>query len=148
MADYIEIKIDSRKLQDALNRLAQRTGNLAPLMSSISQDMLDAVEENFEQQGRPRWKSLAESTIEQREKLGYWPGKILQMRGELAASVQAESGANYALVGTNKIYAAIQHFGGKAGRGKKTEIPPRPFLALRPEDERRIMQRIEKHLGE
>lgn len=147
MADRIEITVESQALTDLLQRLAQRTGDLSPLMGSIANDMLDEVEENFEQQGRPKWKPLAESTIERREKLGYWPGKILQMRGELAAAVQTFSSANEAGVSVAKTYAAIHQFGGQAGRGKKTTIPARPFLGLSEEALKGISRRIEEWLS-
>ena len=56
-------------------------------MKHIAGIMLDSVEENFEKEGRPdKWTSLAKPTIKQRIKKGYWPGRILQVRGELAAS--------------------------------------------------------------
>jgi phage gpG-like protein len=41
-------------------------------------------------------------------------------------------------VGSNKVYAAIHHFGGAAGRGYKTKIVPRPVLGLGERQERRI----------
>jgi len=87
MSDFIEIKIDNEELQRALNQLAEKTSNLRPLMKNIAGILEDSVEENFEQQGRPKWKGLAKSTIVQRTKKGYYPGKILQMRGELASSI-------------------------------------------------------------
>jgi phage virion morphogenesis protein len=87
--------------------------------------MADSVEENFEGQGRPKWRSLAASTVRQRSKEGSWPGKILQRSGSLAQSVTRHSDATSATVGTNKNYAAIQHFGGQAGRSRKVTIPAR-----------------------
>jgi len=128
-----------------LFRFEKRIKDMRPLMRKISQIMLDAVEENFEQQGRPRWKPLKESTIERRKKQGLWPGKILQARGHLAASVQGEYSKNRAIVLTNKIYAAIHQFGGLAGRGLKAEIPARPFLALRNDDIREIEKKISQY---
>lgn len=129
MPEPIEIKIDDRKIQALLKKLAAKAENLRPLMKNIAGIMMDSVEENFEKEGRPeKWTSLAKSTIKQRTKKGYWPGRILQMRGELAASITSKYDDNSALVGTNKIYAAIHQFGGHAGRGKKVKIPARPYL--------------------
>ena len=95
------------------------------------------MEENFEKEGRPEtWTPLADVTVEDRREKGFGPEHpILQRTGTLAASVQAESNRNEATVSTNLRYAAIQHFGGEAGKGKKVKIPPRPFLVLTPEDE-------------
>ncbi|MDR3370714.1 phage virion morphogenesis protein [Rhodoferax sp.] len=33
-------------------------------------------------------------------------------------------------VGSNKVYAAIQHFGGETGRGHKTKIEARPVMGI------------------
>jgi len=131
MDEQIEIKIDDKELNQVLNRLFEKTSDLRPLMKNIAGIMADSVEENFKQEGRPeKWAELAESTIKQRKKKGYWPGKVLQMRGELAASITSEYSKNSAIVGTNKAYAAIHQFGGNAGKNKKAEIPARPYLNL------------------
>lgn len=127
----IEIKIDNKELNQVLDRLFEKTSNLRPLMKNIAGIMADAVEENFKQEGQPdKWEELKKVTIKIRSKKGYWPGKILQMRGELAASITSEYSESSAIVGTNKSYAAIHQFGGKAGKGKKAKIPPRPYLNL------------------
>ncbi|MBI5727558.1 MAG: phage virion morphogenesis protein, partial [Ignavibacteriales bacterium] len=49
------------------------------LYQRIASDLLEAVYKNFEAEGRPeKWKTLAPSTIRERRRKGYWPGKILQ----------------------------------------------------------------------
>lgn len=48
----------------------------------------------------------------------------------MAQSITSEYGDDYAIVGTNKVYAAIHQFGGNAGRKKKVKIPARPYLNL------------------
>jgi len=52
------------------------------------------------------------------------------MRGELAAFITGKYDDYSTIVGTNKAYAAIQHFSKNAGRNKKIEIPARPYLKL------------------
>lgn len=41
-------------------------------------------------------------------------------------------------IGSERVYAAIHHFGGKTGRGGKTNIVARPVLGVGPTQERRI----------
>lgn len=41
-------------------------------------------------------------------------------------------------VGSNLVYSAIHHFGGKAGRGHRTTITPRPVLGVDQRQERRM----------
>jgi len=147
MPEPIEIKINDKEIQQLLLKLISKTENLRPLMKNIAGIMHDSVEENFEKEGRPeKWQELSEVTIKHRTKKGYYPGKILQMRGELAASINSKYDDNSAIVGTNKAYAAIQQFGGNAGRNKKVEIPARPYLLLATNDEKQIINEIKNYL--
>lgn len=145
MAEMIEIKLDTAKLTAILRRLAAAGRDLTPAMRQAAGIMADAVEEDFEQEGRPKWKSLAASTLLQRAKEGS-TGKILQRRGNLARSITRHSDATSAVVGTNLVYAAIHQFGGKAGRGHKVDIPARPYLKLMPEDEEEIVNCFARYL--
>jgi phage virion morphogenesis protein len=131
MTDPIEIKVDNAEILKALKRLSEKTQNLRPVMRNIAGIMMDSVEENFEQEGRPKWKDLSEVTKKLRRKEGKWPGKILQKsQAGLAPSISSDYGDDFAIVGTNKVYASIHQFGGPAGRGKKVNIPARPYLTL------------------
>jgi phage virion morphogenesis protein len=47
---------------------------------------------------------------------------------------------------TNVIYAAIHKFGGKAGRGKRVNIPARPYLQMTDEDMEEILNAVKKYL--
>ena len=142
MDEPIEIKIDNKELNQVLGKLFEKTTDLRPLMKNIAGIMADAVEENFKQEGRPEWAKLKDSTIKLRTQKGYWSGKILQMRGELAASITSEYSENSAIVGTNKTYAAIHQFGGNAGRNKKVTISARPYLKLDIQDKMKILTQV------
>lgn len=144
----VEIKIDGLNEVKGLFRRLRRAGeDLTPVMRKISFIMLDAVEENFEKEGRPRWTPLAPSTIKERKRIGRWPGKMLQRSaGGLAASVSNSWNSNSARAGTNKVYAAIHQFGGRAGRNREAEIPARAFLALTNEDIAEIRAAITAHI--
>lgn len=145
----IRIELDDAELLTRLEALAERIEDNRPLMREIAGILLDSVEENFEHEGRPPWPDLAPATIAERERKGYWPGRILQRRGGgggLAGSIQTDAGLDYAMVGTNKRYAAIHQLGGKAGRGRKVEIPARPFLGVTEEDMHAIYEAIDEWL--
>ena len=148
----IDIKIDHSAITAALQRVIQATEQRAPLMQNIAGIMEGAVEENFAQEGRPKWQGLKPP--------GRAGGKILQQSGQLAASITPYSDNDSAVVGSNKKYAAIHQFGGKTRahvikpRNKKalafggrvvkqvnhpgSVIPARPFLALTQGDEGEI----------
>jgi phage virion morphogenesis protein len=142
----ITIEVDDKEIRWFFDRVNSQMANTAPLMREISEKMRDAVEENFEQEGRPKWEPLSETTKKIRQKKGTWPGSILQDSGQLAASISASNSKTEAIVGTNKIYGPIQQFGGRAGRGKKVKIPPRPFLKLTDNDIEEIKKIISEYL--
>jgi phage virion morphogenesis protein len=149
MLEPIEIKIDDKEIQKYLEKLISKTENLRPLMKNIAGIMLDSIESNFHTEGRPeKWQELSEVTIAARKKKGYYPCKILTMRGELAASITSKYDDNSAVVGTNKVYAAIHQFGGKAGRNKKVKIPARPYLKLGDKEKSEILIEVKNYLQE
>jgi len=98
-----------------LDKIARQAKNTVGLMRQIGGIMHDEIEENFSAEGRPaKWRGLKPGTIRRRKAQGHWPGKIMQVRGRLAASFQVKSDNNNAVCGTNVAYARIQHFGGSS----------------------------------
>ena len=147
MSDNIEIKIDNKAVEEALLKVASKCEDLRPLMKNIAGIMADAVEENFEQEGRPdKWQELAESTIKKRKKTKHWPGKILQVEGQLATSITTQYDNESAVIGSNLAYAAIHQLGGQAGKGKKVKIPARPYLKIEDIEKTTIFEEINKYL--
>ncbi len=145
--DPIEIKIDNKAVNERLLELAKRGENLRPLMKNIAGIFASSTEENFKEEGRPdKWTELADITKEKRRKKNKWPGQILQVEGQLAASVNTQYDNDSAVIGSNKDYAAIHQLGGLAGKNKKVEIPARPYLQLTDDDFDEILDATEKFL--
>lgn len=142
----IEIKIEDSEFRKNIEELIKRALDRRPLMRKIAGIMHHAVEENFAKEGRPKWSPLSPKTIQARQKKGYWPGRILQMRGELAASISQTYSNDEAVVGTNKVYAGIHQFGGKAGKGHRANIPARAFLKLTEQDLNDIKEAVIEYL--
>lgn len=144
------ISVDSAPIQASLRQLGQRLSDLTPVMREIAGVLADVTEEAFTQERDPStqtpWQRLQQSTIEARTRRGFWPGKVLQQTGQLAANVTQDHGRDFAVVGSNLDYAAIQQLGGTAGRGGSAVLPARPFLGLSPEGEEEILDLIERHL--
>ncbi len=134
MSEPIEIKIDSKEVESKLLDLARRGENLRPLMKNIAGIFASSTEENFKEEGRPKWEKLKDSTIKQRTKKKQWPGMILQISGQLASSVNTYYDDDSAIIGSNLAYAAIHQLGGQAGKNHKAEIPARPYLKLTDDD--------------
>jgi phage gpG-like protein len=111
-----------------------------------------SIVKNFEAQGRPnRWKPLAEATLlagagygGQRFTKGGSASKgferhlqgrqILILRGKLRNSITGEATSRHGIVGSNEPQAALQHFGGQAGRGHQVYVPARKFVMFQKED--------------
>lgn len=146
MSEPIEIKLDNKEVESRLLDWVKRSENLRPLMKNIAGIMADSTEENFKEEGRPKWKDLSEKTKIARKKTGHYPGQILQVSGQLALSVTTQYDETSAVIGSNKVYAAIHQLGGQAGKNKKTIIPARPYLQLVDEDYREIISAIKMYL--
>ena len=143
MADKpIEIKLDNKKVEEALLEISRKTSNLRPLMKNIAGIMADSTEENFKEEGRPKWQDLSEKTKTARKKTGHYPGQILQVSGQLALSITTQYDDESAVIGSNKAYAAIQQLGGNAGKNKKVNILARPYFNLSEDDYNQILKII------
>lgn len=156
-----------------LRELADRAMNLSAPLAACGEIMLTSIDRNFEAQGRygaagdvrggtNKWQPLARATIISRlggnraftksgglskpaqRKLGGL--KILQQRGTLAASFTKQISGNTLTIGSNRVYAAIHHYGGQAGRGKKVFIPARPFLVVQDEDVENMIGVLRRYL--
>jgi phage virion morphogenesis protein len=162
----IEVKVEADAVRAALARLVAASTHMQPVMHALAEDMLDAVQQNFMAEGRPKWKALQPRSI----KRGRSPAMILHDTGDLVKSIVTYSDATQAVVGTNKHYAAIHQFGGKTRphviRPKKgkalmwpgarhpvkavnhpgSNIPARPFLSLTAADEARLVSTVSTYL--
>ena len=134
----INIKVTRDDVTPLLARLKEKMGNLSPFMKNAGEVLITSIRKNFETGGRPeKWQGLKASTIKGRMLQGHWPGKILirhGVSGGLLGSLSYKASPDRVVVSANKIYAAIHHFGGKAGRGHKANIPARPFMLVQDED--------------
>ncbi|MGO1000845.1 phage virion morphogenesis protein [Lysobacter sp. CA196] len=166
---WLDARIDDGRVIQALDRLERAGLDRTPAMRKIAGTLAAETEKNFEAQGRPDWTPLAEVTLQRRaDRINSGlDGKrkrrkpieaaagnftLLQDSGQLAASVTTDFDAHTAVIGSNKVYAAIQQLGGKAGRGRKVELPARPYLplqadgTLQPETERAVLDTLLRHL--
>lgn len=123
----IEIEIKTLQLQENINRAVRGLERRGPLMRLIAGKLHQAVDENFNSQGRPAWAGLklgsrlsragaltrrgrVSRARFERNVRGH---KILQNTGRLRSSITEASDNDSARVGTNVEYAAIHNFGGQ-----------------------------------
>lgn len=154
-------RLEHTGIDRLIQKISDRGGDLARPLSSCGEIMLTSISKNFEAQGRystvgdvmggsTRWQKLAPRTVYDR--LGgsrafrrdgrlrksaqrkYEGMKILQRSGRLAGSFSKLVSGNTLTIGSNVVYAAIHHYGGKAGRKNAVTIPARPILVVQDED--------------
>lgn len=144
----VKIKI-ADEITTLMKTLLSRLGDLTPVMKNIGEIVIASIGKTFESEGRPKkWKPLARSTIRQRERLGHWPGKILQRHGFLKQMAYRAESKRVLVFPRSEAqrYGAIHHFGGMAGRGHKAKIPARPFMLVQNEDWAEIKRIAETYL--
>lgn len=153
----ITVTLDHDRLQEALRKVEWAVGDLAPLMRGVAVELASITEENFENEGQGSndWPGLSEVTTSRREKTGNWPGQMLQVSAAgLAASVTTLADDSSALIGSNKPYAAMMHYGGDKADFPHLwgDIPSRPYLPmdadgkLQPEAEEAILDLAMVHI--
>lgn len=108
----ITIRYDDREVQKLISGVADRMGNAQPATKAMGEIVRTSVLRNFEKGGRPgKWTPLAPSTLKRKKS-----NKILMERGlggGLAGSISYSAAPDKVVIGTNKVYAAVHHFGGK-----------------------------------
>lgn len=146
----IKMKSDDARVVKRIEELYKRTGDFRGVTRIIGEIGLTSIQRNFEVGGRPRrWKALAASTIRSRKRQHKWPGQILVRRGVgggLLGSISYRVRPHAVIFSTKKIYAAIHHFGGQAGRGHKVTIPARPYMLFQREDREEMREALRSYL--
>ncbi len=146
--------------KDLRRRLGQaRRGmkNFTPWLKQSALIVIESVQTNFDEGGRPDWVELSEETIRKRGSGKTKGGSVETLRDEgiLMASVTSprthEDGVyeidNFSVeVGTSRKQAGPLHHGTRDGH-----IPPRPFMFMQELDEQRItillVDFLDKSLG-
>lgn len=127
----MDIEVKDHGIEEMLAKLQGRMHDLTPVMKIVGQIGRASIVRNFEKEGRPkRWKPHSEIT-QRRRGTG---APILRDEDHLMNSIHDKAYRDRTVIGTNRVYAAIHHFGGKAGRKRKVTIPARPFMMIQDED--------------
>lgn len=152
MPATINLTLENNKTLKAFTDLASAGADLSPVMKEIAGILADASEQAFTDEADPNtgeiWKPLTDAHKARRQEKGY-TGSILQMTGQLAASIQSDWGRDFAQVGSNKVYAAIHQHGGLPDMpARNAAIPARPFLGAGDDDKDEIMDVLKRHLSD
>lgn len=125
-------------VQRKLKGLSELGRNTEPLMHTIGNIIANSIEDSFEDEKSPfgeKWAALKPSTVAQKKRKGK-SDKILRRDGYLADKWVVDATSKRVIVSNNSkhkgfAYGLVHQFGThKAGRGKSTFIPARPFLPV------------------
>lgn len=134
-------------LLDRIRRALRDGFDFAPAMRTIADYMRTTTVERFEDQRSPAgvpWQPSRRAVAE--------GGLTLVDSGELKLSITADSDATSAIVGTNKVYAAVHNFGHSftTRRGQALSrpvvVPQREFLGFSDDDQAEISAILVDHL--
>lgn len=161
----LAIDFEPGRVLQALRALEAATGRPAALLRAIGTGLLRNTQDRFDEARAPSgapWAPLSPRYLPFKRGPGILRSSA--MRGGLQGSLIMEADDRSITVGSNKVYAAIHHFGGvieprnarvllfRGARGgvfgaaRRVTIPARPYLGLSDLDRETILEVTEDHL--
>lgn len=147
----MRVELDDRQAQAMFDRMQQEARSALPLFTEIGSALEGSTRERIQTtkrgpDGTP-WVALSPAWVARKQEKGYAAG-ILTMRGDLLNSITFEAGAAFVdIIAGPSEYALIHQEGGMAGRGRKVQIPARPYMGLSDEDQTEIREATDEWLG-
>ena len=111
--------VDISELLSALHDFEDQAQDLSAPMAVIAEALVGRVNDKFES-GGPGWAPHAASTSAKRRGGG---GELLKDTGRMAASIQADSGPDFAEAATDVEYAVFH-----VSDAPRSKIPKRDFM--------------------
>lgn len=175
MNDF-DITIRDQAVQAVFDALHARAADLRPALLEIGEDLVAIAKDSFSTSTSPwgeKWAPNAESTV--LAHLAKFSGSYSKKTGRITAigtrrlmakkpligetralstTIYSRVDGNTLTVGSPMQYAAIQNFSGRAGRGKKVEIPQRRFMPadengqLAPGAQQAVLEVLYRYLNE
>lgn len=157
-----------------LQDIARRVDNMQPVLQGIVERFVERAKHRFDTSTGPhgaRWKPNSAARLDMlaahlgksfRRKDGGLNRKgaeriagkkpLIGESGYLRRQIVELATRHRVTVKASPVYAAIHQFGGEAGRGKKVNIPARPFLPVRqdgtlyPAEQAEILREVSEYL--
>jgi phage virion morphogenesis protein len=128
----LPVTVDQAAVADIgkrLDRLRGRVADMTPVYDEIGGSLVTSTLYRFEKgvgpDGSP-WRPSIRALQTN--------GQTLVDSGHLRQSITHRAERDKVTIGSNRVYAAIHQFGGKAGRGGSATMPARPFIGLSKDD--------------
>jgi phage virion morphogenesis protein len=148
----VTIKVEDAELQAKLAELIARAEDVSPALQEIGEVLVASTKARFSAEQSPDgtpWAANTEVTKQRKTN-----PKILTESGLLGDLIQYQvrsvSGtARSVEVGSNRVYAAMQQFGGTKAEWPHLwgDIPERPFLGVSTSDKESIMDILSNYLA-
>lgn len=139
----VTLKINRQDYERADRVLANAiAGDTGELMDMLAEFVLSETLMNFQHERTPEGQAWQQSDRARQE-----GGKTLQDTRRLRNSYTYIASDIHAEIGTNVIYGAIHHYGGKTGRNHAIELPARPALGITLEMQREMDQMYTDWMG-
>ena len=142
----VAIRVDLRQLaavgdnlEERLEKAGRKTEVLEDIGSLVTATTIDRFERGEAPDGTP-WQPSQRALAE--------GGLTLVDRAHLRSSTHYMTGVSSVAIGSNLVYAAIQHGGGQAGRNLSATLPARPIYGISSADRRGIQDILSDHLRE
>ena len=135
------IEVDDHEVFRALDALLKAGDDLEAPFSAIGEYLVEVHTQRFADQVDPdgqRWAPLSEKYAKRKKRHA---DLILVLNEYLADSFRSQASKDDVLVGTDRVYAAIHHFG-----DPKRGIPARPFIGINDDNHVEIIAIINDHL--
>nr|DAI36395.1 MAG TPA: virion morphogenesis protein [Caudoviricetes sp.] len=139
---HFDFKFDSKAITNKFQKL-QEAAKSEGLTRKVANVLWQESEQAFDEECTPegeKWAALHPKTKQSRENRGY-DGKILQVRGDLVASLNLDYGDDFAMIGAAEPYGQYHQSGTKF-------MHARPFLGLGQSGQKEIRQIISNRFKE
>lgn len=139
---HFDFKFDSKAITNKFQKL-QEAAKSEGLTRKVANVLWQESEQAFDEERTPegeKWAALHPKTKQARENRGY-DGKILQVRGDLVASLNLDYGDDFAMIGAAEPYGQYHQSGTKF-------MHARPFLGLGQSGRKEIRQIISNRFKE
>lgn len=170
----VTIAARTQPVTDALRQLERHLGDLSRPFRDVGEYLLRATDERFRAERAPDGTPWAQNsdvtltrylasrrglsrrrtatggrTLTQRGARALGAKKILRDSGALQDTLRYQADAASLRIGTNRVYGAMQQFGGLKSQYPHLwgDIPARPFLGLSSADETQLVAILTRHLA-
>lgn len=144
----IDVRIDDRRVSQALAELVRRSQNLRPVQDDLGEYFIASTKRRFASKTGPdgaAWADNAQTTIDGKGSNDPLIGESRRLSNEIHARIEGTKVS----WGSSLVYAGMQQFGGLKSVYPHLwgDVEARPFLGISTEDEQAVLEILQEHLS-